>query len=73
MRRFISNLAELIRLLNKMLKKDSTVKWTLEAKNSFEDINFDLTQTPVLINPKFHMEFIIFYFASEHTISAVLL
>ena len=29
LRRFISNLAELIRLLNNMLKKDSIVKWTL--------------------------------------------
>jgi len=32
LRRFIPNLAELIRLLNHMLKKVSKVKWTLEAK-----------------------------------------
>lgn len=32
LRRFIPNLAELIRLLNNMLKKDSKVKWKLEAK-----------------------------------------
>jgi len=38
LRRFISNLAELIRLLNNMLKKDSKVKWTIEAKQAFEDI-----------------------------------
>jgi len=29
LRRFISNLAELIRLPNNMLKKDSKVKWTI--------------------------------------------
>lgn len=31
LRIFISNLDELIRLLNKMLKKDSKVKWIVEA------------------------------------------
>ena len=38
LRRFIPNLAELFRLLNNMLKKDSKVKWTLEAKQAFEGI-----------------------------------
>ena len=73
LRRFIPNLAELIRLLNNMLKKDSKVKWTVEAKQAFERIKMALTQTPVLTSPKFDRDFIIFSFASEHTIAAVLL
>ena len=73
LRRFISNLAELIRSLNNMLKKDSTIKWTVEAKKSFEYIKIALTKTPVLISPKFDRDFILFSFASEHTISAILL
>jgi len=56
-----------------MLKKDSKVKWTLEAKQAFEGIKTALTQTPVLTSPKFDRDFIIFSFASEHTIVAVLL
>jgi len=36
LRRFIPNLAELIRLLNDMLKKDSKVKWNVEARQAFE-------------------------------------
>jgi len=36
LRRFISNLEELIRELNNMLKKDSTLKWIVEAKKYFE-------------------------------------
>jgi len=63
LRRFISNLAKLIRLLNNMLKKDSTIKWTLEAKRSFEDIKQALTQTPVLISAMFDRDFINFSFA----------
>ena len=73
LRTFISNLAELIRLLNNMLKKYLNIKWTLQAKKSFEDIKLALTQTPVLISLMFDREFIIFSFASEHTIVAVLL
>eukprot|EP00253_Pinus_taeda_P005904 PITA_05904 len=73
LRRFIPNLAELIRLLNNMLKKDSKVKWTVEANQAFEGIKLTLTQTPVLTNPQFDREFIIFSFASQHTIAAVLL
>lgn len=56
-----------------MLKKDLTIKWTLEAKSSFEDIKLALTQTPVLISEMFDRDFIMFSFTSKHTIVAVLL
>eukprot|EP00253_Pinus_taeda_P029469 PITA_29469 len=73
LRRFIPNLAELVRLLGNMLKKDAKVRWSLEAKQAFESIKTPLTQTPVLTSPQFDRDFIIFSFASEHTIAAVLL
>eukprot|EP00253_Pinus_taeda_P008118 PITA_08118 len=73
LRRFIPNLTELSRLLNNMLKKDSKVKWTVEANQAFEGNKFSLTQTPVLTNPQFDRDFIIFSFASQHTIATVLL
>ena len=60
LRRFIPNLAELIRLLKNMIKKDSKVKWTLEANQAFEGIKTTLTQTPVLTSPRFDKDFIIF-------------
>ena len=64
-------MAELIRLLNNMLKKDSKVKWTIETKQAFEEIKKYLTQTLVLTSPNFDKDFIIFSFASEHTIAVV--
>lgn len=73
LRRFISNLAKLITLLNNMLKKDLSIKWIVEAKKSFEEIKLSLTRTPVLISPMFYREFIIFSFSFEHSIAAVLL
>jgi len=36
LRRFISNLAKMIRELNNMLRKDSTLKWKVEAKQSLK-------------------------------------
>ena len=56
-----------------MLRKEVGVKWTLEAKKSFELIKRALTETPVLISPDFTKDFYIFSFASEHTIATVLL
>ena len=73
LRRFIPNLAELIRLLSNMLKKDSKVKWSLETKQAFEGVKSALTQAPVLTSPQFDKDFIIFSFASDHTIAAILL
>ena len=65
MRRFIPNLAELLRNMKNMLKRG--VKWTLEEKKSFELVKHALTKTPVLINPNFTKDFFIFSFASEHS------
>eukprot|EP00253_Pinus_taeda_P020814 PITA_20814 len=74
LRRFIPNLAELIRLLSNMLKKDDAkVRWSLETKQAFESIKTALNQTSVLTSPQFDKDFIIFSFASEHTIVVVLL
>eukprot|EP00253_Pinus_taeda_P017162 PITA_17162 len=56
-----------------MLRKDSSIKWTLEAKQSFEAIKEALTKTPVLIRPDFSKDFISFSFASKYTIAVVLL
>ena len=72
LRSFIPNLAELLRNITNMLKKEQGVKWTLEAKKSFELVKQALTKTPVLISPDFSKDFYIFSFASEHTIAAVL-
>ena len=55
------------------MKKYLVLRWTIEAKQSFESIKQALTKTLVLISPDFKKDFIIFSFASEHTIAAVLL
>jgi hypothetical protein len=44
-----------------------------EAKASFERIKKVIGEAPVLANPDYMKEFLIFSFASEHTIAVVLL
>jgi hypothetical protein len=56
-----------------MLKKNSEVKWTIEAKASFAHIKKFIAEAPVLASPDYLKDFLIFSFASEHTIVAVLL
>jgi hypothetical protein len=56
-----------------MLRKESEVKWTEEARHSFNAIKEAITITPVLISPDFSKVFYIFSFASSDTIVAVLL
>lgn len=56
-----------------MLKKGDDIKWKVEANHSFEEIKKALTQAPMLINPDFSKEFLVFTFALENTIARVLL
>ena len=73
LRRFIPNFSEIVKLITGVLKKDSEVKWTTEAKESFVHIKRVISEAPVLASPDYLKEFLIFSFASEHTITAVLL
>jgi len=72
-RRFIANFAELTKHITCMLRKESEVKWTKEARDAFENIKKEIMTSPVLISPNFDKDFYIFSFASNDTIAAVLL
>jgi hypothetical protein len=73
LRRFVPNFAEIVKLITDMLKKNSEVKWTTEARASFDHIKKVISEAPVLTSPDYLKEFFIFSFASEHTLAAVLL
>jgi hypothetical protein len=73
LRRYIPNLAKIIKYITNMLKKGNEIKCTQEDRKSFEDIKVALAKAPVLANPNFEKYFILFSFASEHTIVGVLL
>ena len=66
-------MAEIIKYITNMLRKGNEIKWIHEARKLFEDIKVELTKAPVLSSPNFAKDFILFSFASEHTIAGVLL
>ena len=56
-----------------MLKRDAEIKWTDQARSSFEDIKKDIMEGPTLISPDYTKSFYIFSFASYDTMAAMLL
>jgi hypothetical protein len=73
LRRFVSNFAEMVKLITSMLRKGNEVRWTSEARNSFEQIKKSLNEAPLLISPDYSKGFLIFSFASSDTFAVVLL
>ena len=73
LRRFIPKFVEIVKLITYMLKKDNEVRWTSESKVSFQCIKKVISEASVLASPDYMKEFLIFSFASEHTIANVLL
>lgn len=55
-----------------MIKKDSNFKWTKERKEAFDIIKEAIAENPTLRIPSFDNEFILYTFASDHSIAAVL-
>jgi hypothetical protein len=72
-RRFVPNFAELVKHITCMLKKGSEIKWTDNARNSFQDIKQAIMESPTLISPDYSKIFYVFSFASYDTVAAVLL
>ena len=72
MRRFIPNLATMVKPLTTMFKKSMVFAWTTEGKESFEVIKVAIASTPTLINPNFEKDFILYTLGGESSISAIL-
>ena len=51
LRRFVPNFTKILNSITNMLKKDDVIKWSLEAKSTFQRIKKTLVEAPVLTNP----------------------
>ena len=72
-RRFIPNFSELVKHITSMLKKDAEIKWTEQARSSFEDIKKAIMESPTLISLDYTKGFYIFSFESYDIVAVVLL
>ena len=73
LRRFIPSFAEILMDIIDMIRKDHEIKWTVGAKKAFKGIKQAISEAPVLISPNFEKDFLVFSYASEHTVVVVLL
>ena len=72
-RRVIPNFSELVKHITPMIKMDAKIKWTDQARSSFEDIKKAIMEAPNLISLDYTKSFYIFSFASYDTVAGVLL
>jgi len=73
LRRFVSIFVEFLKYITAMLRKDNEIKWTTEARSSFDQIKKDLTEAPVLVSPDYSKDFLMFSFSSFDTVATVFL
>ena len=56
-RRFIPNLAETLKPIQRLLKKDVKFEWTEEGRRAFKSIKDAIGKSPVLISPNYAKDF----------------
>jgi hypothetical protein len=69
----VSNFVELVKYIIAMMRKDSEIKWIVEARDSFDQIKKSLIEAPILVSPDYSKDFLVFSFAPFDRVAAVLL
>jgi hypothetical protein len=73
LRRFVPDFSEIVKSIVDMMKGNKAFKWTDVGKKAFENIKEAIANAPILVHPDYTKEFIIYCYASEHTVSAILM
>ena len=56
-----------------MMKGNTNFKWSEAGKQAFHNIKDAIANAPVLCHPNYSWDFIIYCYASEHTLSAIIM
>ena len=71
-RRFLPDFAQIFKPLQEMVKKSVQFKWTDMEKNAFIKIKTSISHAPSLKSQNFKKDFILYTFASDDSLVAVL-
>ena len=71
-RRFVPDFAQTVKPLQQMVKQNAQFKWTELEKNPFSKIKTVVSHAPSLKSPDFDKDFILYTFASDDSLAAVL-
>ena len=72
-RRFIENFSNIVKLMTKLLKKDTKFKWTEDCEASFQELKKRLIIALVMILPDIHNDFQVYCEASRQGFGGVLM
>lgn len=70
--RFVQNFSSIAAPLHARVNKDTLWNWTTECQKAFEDLQTQLTSTPILAHPDYQRPFIVYTNASTVGLGAVL-
>ena len=71
-RRFVPNFAQIVKPLQQMGKQSVQFKWTDVKKNAFSKIKTVVAHAPSLKSMDFDKDFILYTFASDDSLAAML-
>jgi len=71
-RRFVPDFAQIVKPLQQMVKQSVQFKWTDVEKNAFSKIKTSIAHARSLKSPNFEKDFILYTFASDDSLAAVL-
>ena len=71
-KRFIPNLASMVKPLTSKLKKNTMFTWTKEGKARFEEIKKAIASAPTLVNPNLSKDFILYTLGGESSTFSIL-
>ena len=71
--RFVLDFAQIVKHLKQMVKQSVQFKWNDSEKGTFNNIKTSIAHAPSLKSPNFEKEFILYTFASNNSLAAVLM
>ena len=71
-RRFVPDFAPIVKPLQQMVKQSVQFKWNDSEKNAFNKIKTSIAHAPSLKSTNFEKDFILYTFASDDSLAAVL-
>ena len=73
LRRFVPDFTKTTKHIVDMMKGNSNFKWNEAGKWAFQNIKTTIANAPVLCHPNYKQDFIIYCYASEYTLSTILM
>ena len=70
--RFVTNISQVVKPLQQLVKKDAQFKWSEEQRNAFVEIRKDIAKAPALMSSDFNKYFILYTFATDFSYTTVL-